>query len=71
VLKGLKWMLSADAPLLVNPAPTLHKMRWMAELTWHISLATTSTPPSGAGWLRTRAGAPMPSLYLCPFCHVG
>ena len=30
VLKGLKWMLQADAPLLVNPAPTLHKLRWMA-----------------------------------------
>jgi len=29
VFKGLKWMLQADAPLLVNPAPTLHKMRWM------------------------------------------
>ena len=26
VLKGLKWMLQADAPLLVNPAPTLHKI---------------------------------------------
>ena len=29
VFKGLKWMLQADAPLLVNAAPTLHKMRWM------------------------------------------
>ena len=36
VLKGLKWMLSADAPLLVNPAPTLHKMRWMAEFLSNI-----------------------------------
>ena len=26
VLKGLKWMLQADAPLLVNPRPTLHKI---------------------------------------------
>ena len=32
VLKGLKWMLSADAPLRVNPRPTLHKIGWMAEL---------------------------------------
>lgn len=37
VLKGLKWMLKADAPLLVNPAPTLHKMRWMAEFLSNIS----------------------------------
>jgi D-amino-acid dehydrogenase len=29
-------MLSADAPLLVNPAPTLHKMRWMAEFLSNI-----------------------------------
>lgn len=37
VLKGLKWMLQADAPLLVNPRPTLHKMRWMAEFLGNIS----------------------------------
>ncbi len=36
VLKGLKWMLQADAPLLVNPRPTLHKMRWMAEFLSNI-----------------------------------
>jgi D-amino-acid dehydrogenase len=36
VLKGLKWMLQADAPLLVNPAPTLHKMRWMSEFLSNI-----------------------------------
>lgn len=31
VLKGLKWMLRRDAPLLVGPAPTWHKLSWMAE----------------------------------------
>jgi len=36
VLKGLKWMLQADAPLLVNPRPTLHKIRWMAEFLGNI-----------------------------------
>lgn len=36
VLKGLKWMLQADAPLLVNPAPTLHKARWMMEFLSNI-----------------------------------
>lgn len=36
VLKGLKWMLQADAPLLVNPAPTLHKIRWMMEFLSNI-----------------------------------
>lgn len=31
VLKGMKWMLKSDAPLLVNPKPTWHKLSWMAE----------------------------------------
>ena len=29
VWKGLKWMTSPGAPLLVNPTPTWHKMSWM------------------------------------------
>lgn len=31
IFKGLKWMLKNDAPLLVNPAPTWHKLSWFAE----------------------------------------
>ncbi len=31
VLKGLKWMLKNDAPLLVNPKPSWHKISWFAE----------------------------------------
>ncbi|WP_237214532.1 D-amino acid dehydrogenase [Falsiroseomonas oryziterrae] len=31
VLKGLKWMVSPGAPLLVNPKPSWHKLSWMAE----------------------------------------
>jgi D-amino-acid dehydrogenase len=30
-LKGLKWMLRKDAPLLVHPAPSWHKISWMLE----------------------------------------
>lgn len=30
-LKGLRWMLRKDAPLLVHPAPSWHKLSWMAE----------------------------------------
>lgn len=29
--KGLKWMLKSDAPLLVNPRPSWHKIAWFAE----------------------------------------
>jgi D-amino-acid dehydrogenase len=31
VLKGLKWMFRSDAPLLVNPKPSWHKISWFAE----------------------------------------
>ena len=31
VLKGLKWMLRSDAPLLVNPKPSWHKLSWFAQ----------------------------------------
>lgn len=31
LVKGLKWMFKADAPLLVNPRPSWHKLSWFAE----------------------------------------
>ena len=31
VFKGMKWMFTPGAPLLVNPTPSWHKMSWMAE----------------------------------------
>ena len=31
IVKGLKWMLKSDAPLLVNPKPSWHKISWFAE----------------------------------------
>ncbi|MBZ2168186.1 MULTISPECIES: D-amino acid dehydrogenase [Marinobacter] len=31
VMKGIKWMSRRDAPLLVNPKPSWHKMSWFAE----------------------------------------
>ena len=30
ILKGIKWMLKSDAPLLVNPKPSWHKLSWFA-----------------------------------------
>lgn len=36
ILKGIKWMLKADAPLSVNPWPTWHKYSWMAEFMANI-----------------------------------
>ncbi len=31
ILKGMKWMLKSDAPLLINPKPSWHKLSWFAE----------------------------------------
>ncbi len=36
VVKGLKWMLRSDAPLLVNPKPSWHKLSWFAEFIANI-----------------------------------
>ncbi|MEM8654298.1 MAG: D-amino acid dehydrogenase, partial [Pseudomonadota bacterium] len=36
VFKGLKWMMKSDAPLLVNPTPSWHKLSWMAEFMGNI-----------------------------------
>jgi D-amino-acid dehydrogenase len=36
ILKGLKWMLKSDAPLLVNPKPSWHKLSWFAEFIGNI-----------------------------------
>ncbi|WP_431196126.1 D-amino acid dehydrogenase, partial [Marinobacter alexandrii] len=31
IIKGMKWMMHSDAPLLVNPKPSWHKLSWFAE----------------------------------------
>lgn len=36
IAKGLRWMLRGDAPLLVNPKPSWHKLSWFAEFVANI-----------------------------------
>jgi len=36
LVKGLKWMLKSDAPLLVNAKPSWHKLSWFAEFISNI-----------------------------------
>lgn len=36
LLKGLKWILRSDAPLLLNPVPSWHKYSWLAEFVAQI-----------------------------------
>lgn len=43
VLKGIKWLMRKDAPLLVNPKPTWHKLSWMAEFVAQIPNYRRST----------------------------
>jgi D-amino-acid dehydrogenase len=43
IFKGLRWMLDAKAPLLVNPAPSFHKLSWMAEFVAAIGKHRTNT----------------------------
>ena len=35
VRKGIKWMLQKDAPLLIRPAPSWSKIKWMARFLKH------------------------------------
>ncbi|MGY2847161.1 D-amino-acid dehydrogenase [Bradyrhizobium sp. USDA 4509] len=37
ILKGLRWMLRSDAPLLMNPKPSWHKYSWIGEFVGHIT----------------------------------
>ena len=37
ILKGIRYMLQADAPLLMNPRPSWHKYSWLAEFCGQIA----------------------------------
>ena len=37
VIQGLRWMTRRDAPLLMNPTPSWHKLSWMAEFIREIA----------------------------------
>lgn len=36
IMKGMRWMLRKDAPLLFNPSPSWHKYSWIAEFAGQI-----------------------------------
>ena len=66
-IKGIKWMLKADAPLLVNPKPSWHKLSWFAEFAASIpkyrdnTIATTRLAIAARehlfGWAQARSHA--------------
>jgi D-amino-acid dehydrogenase len=43
ILKGLRWMLRSDAPLLMNPKPSWHKYSWMGEFIGNIGRYRANT----------------------------
>lgn len=61
VFKGMKWMLTRGAPLLVNPKPSWHKYSWMAEFIGAIphyrnnTIATTRMAIAARGLLKEKA----------------
>jgi D-amino-acid dehydrogenase len=55
ILKGLKWMLKSDAPLLMNPAPTWHKLSWMAEFVAAIPRYKSNTIATAQLAIESRA----------------
>ncbi|NRP15327.1 D-amino acid dehydrogenase [Marinobacterium sp. xm-a-152] len=61
IMKGLKWMLQSDAPLLVNPKPSWHKISWMLEFMGNIpsyernTIATTKLAVAARTHLRDLA----------------
>ena len=61
VLKGIKWMMTRGAPLLVNPRPSWHKYSWMTEFIASIpqyranTVETTRMAIAARGLLREKA----------------
>ena len=55
VLKGMKWIFTPGAPLLVNPKPSWHKLSWMAEFVRAIPEYEENTITTAA-WRSRRAG---------------
>lgn len=61
VFKGMKWMMTRGAPLLVNPKPSWHKYSWMAEFVAAIpryrenTIATARMAIAARGLLKEKA----------------
>jgi hypothetical protein len=49
IVKGLKWMLKSDAPLLLNPKPSWHKISWFCQFLAAIP-HYEKTPWRPPGW---------------------
>ena len=43
LIKGLRWMMRRDAPLLLNLSPSWHKYSWLGEFVLHLRSYRTNT----------------------------
>ncbi len=55
VILGVRWMLRRDAPLLMNPTPSWHKLSWMAEFVREIAHYRANTVETVRLAIRARA----------------
>ncbi|MEO0341808.1 MAG: D-amino acid dehydrogenase [Pseudomonadota bacterium] len=54
ILKGLKWLMRRDAPLLMNPKPDWHKISWMTEFLCNIPKYSQNTVKTAELAIRSR-----------------
>ena len=55
LIQGMRWMLRRDAPLLMHPAPSWHKLSWMAEFVREIAHYRANTVETVRLAIRARA----------------
>ncbi|MCP3473510.1 D-amino acid dehydrogenase [Bradyrhizobium sp. CCGUVB1N3] len=55
VLKGIKWIFTPGAPLLVNPKPSWHKFSWMAQFVVSIPKYEVNTVTTARLAIESRA----------------
>lgn len=46
VFKGIKWLFKKDAPLLIRPAPSVSKIKWMLKFLWNTIKGSYTTNTS-------------------------
>lgn len=72
IIKGLRWMLRGDAPLLMNPRPSWHKYSWLAEFAANIPRYRENTVATVRLALRARSLlAEIAAAEAIDFDHVG
>jgi D-amino-acid dehydrogenase len=67
IIKGLKWMFKSDAPLLMNPTPTWHKLSWSDKKSFDHAGEVSKLLAQGG--LKRRAVTPIEMKAIEPTLH--